>query len=512
MVLPLSWPSLDQGRMLQSGHIGAAPVPDPGTRRRDDDMARRDRERDPSAAGIPALRILKGSAVAAACSIVAACSSAPEKTSSKYGVSASRRVYADGETIPKGGGRDQVGKPYTIGGRTYVPREDPSYDRKGIASWYGSDFHGRLTANGEIYDRRALSAAHTTMPLPSYARVTNLQNGKSLIVRVNDRGPYVGNREIDLSERAAELLEFKGRGLTDIRVQYVGRAPVSGSDDRFLAATLTDGERPSIEADRVMIASAGGRAPSPQPAPRPTLVADASSAVGTGWRSEVPGTGMAPVARSPYERPPVAVDPVYRPAPYGKPASTSADSILGEAGEADGAPVSIVPPGHRAVPASGGALPAGAMPAPSGMPAPGTIPFRVEPAPPGDVYRRPPANRGFEPFRTSFAPEGDRVDAAFAAVGAGQGNGLKAGDPTVTGSVRAAERVRIDLGAYADAGNAARLAGVMGRFGSVATGTVTQAGGRRVTVVSLETGVHDRDRAISAARAAGVSEPRVVSP
>ena len=83
-----------------------------------------------------------------------------------------------------------MGKPYNINGRTYVPAEDPSYRAEGIASWYGRDFHGRLTANGEVYDMHGISAAHTTMPLPSYARVTNLENGRSIVVRVNDRGPY----------------------------------------------------------------------------------------------------------------------------------------------------------------------------------------------------------------------------------------------------------------------------------------------------------------------------------
>jgi rare lipoprotein A len=113
-------------------------------------------------------------------------------------------------TRPKGGGTYRVGKPYTVAGRVYVPEEDTDYREDGLASWYGNDFHGRLTANGEVFDMASLTAAHPTLPMPCYARVTNLSNGKSLIVRVNDRGPYHGNRLIDVSNKAAELLEFKG--------------------------------------------------------------------------------------------------------------------------------------------------------------------------------------------------------------------------------------------------------------------------------------------------------------
>ena len=131
----------------------------------------------------------------------------------RYGVSASPRVIADGQPVPKGGGTSMVGKPYTIGGRVYYPSERP-YSAVGLASWYGSDFHGRRTANGEIFDRMSISAAHPTMPLPSYARVTNLRNNRSMIVRVNDRGPYHADRVMDVSEQVAEALEFpSGRDL-----------------------------------------------------------------------------------------------------------------------------------------------------------------------------------------------------------------------------------------------------------------------------------------------------------
>jgi rare lipoprotein A len=182
----------------------------------------------------------------------------------KWGVAASPRVVDDGQPVPKGGGRYRVGKPYTIGGKTYVPEEDVNYKAEGFASWYGDDFHGRFTANGEVFDMNSITAAHPTMPLPSYARVTNLRNKKSLVVRVNDRGPYVGNRVIDLSARVAKLLEFQGHGVTKVRVEYVGRAPLAGSDDRKLMATLRDGNAPP---PKVQLASSKDFAPYFDPKP-----------------------------------------------------------------------------------------------------------------------------------------------------------------------------------------------------------------------------------------------------
>lgn len=186
----------------------------------------------------------------------------------KYGVKASPRVVAAGQPIPKGGGRDMVGKPYTVAGRTYVPSES-SRPAEGLASWYGSNFHGRMTANGEIFDRDSIAAAHTTMPLPSYARVTNMQNGHSMIVRVNDRGPFHGNRVIDVSEKAASALGFHRQGTARVRVEYVGRASTNGSDDRILLASLrTDGQPASLTngGAPTMIAQATPRPAAPRQA------------------------------------------------------------------------------------------------------------------------------------------------------------------------------------------------------------------------------------------------------
>ncbi len=200
-------------------------------------------------------------ALAAGALVLANCSGGLSgRLDPKYGVAASARVVEPGEPVPKGGGRYRVGKPYTVAGRTYVPHVDPNYSAVGMASWYGDDFHGRYTANGEIFDMNSISAAHPTMPLPSYARVTNLRNHRSIVVRVNDRGPYAANRVIDLSVKTAKLLGFYGQGLTKVKVDYVGRAPIAGSDDRMLMATLRDGNRPATEKP-VMVASNGTFAP-----------------------------------------------------------------------------------------------------------------------------------------------------------------------------------------------------------------------------------------------------------
>ena len=226
-------------------------------------------------AGVSFGEIVRVGAVAVGCLALAHCSG-PLSSDTKY----SKRVVDDGEPVPKGGGSYRVGKPYNINGRTYYPAENPNYRVEGIASWYGPDFHGRLTANGEVYDMHGISAAHTTMPLPSYARVTNLENGRSIIVRVNDRGPYVSDRIIDLSIGTAKVLNFYGNGLARVRVEYVGRAPVEGSDDRMLMATLRDGS-PAPAPSKVMIASAkpfiSNLGDPPLPPERPFTLGSASS-------------------------------------------------------------------------------------------------------------------------------------------------------------------------------------------------------------------------------------------
>ena len=160
----------------------------------------------------------------------------------KYGVAPSERVVEEGAYVPHGGGQYLVGRPYKIAGKMYYPQEVSRYNAVGTASWYGAAFQGRRTANGEIFNRNSISAAHPTLPLPSYVRVTNVQNHRSMVVRVNDRGPYHGGRVMDVSQRVADALDFRRAGTAQIKVEYLGKAGLAGSDDERLYATLrTDG-------------------------------------------------------------------------------------------------------------------------------------------------------------------------------------------------------------------------------------------------------------------------------
>jgi rare lipoprotein A len=163
---------------------------------------------------------------------------------------------------PTAGAGYKVGKPYQVGGVWYVPREQPDYDKVGMASWYGDAFHLKTTANGEIFDMHALTAAHTTLPLPSIVEVTNLSNGRKLRVRVNDRGPFAGNRIIDLSRESARQLGLERQGVARVRVRYVGPAPLLGRD----AGVRTARARPPA-AQPVQVARAAPPPPRRTPAP-----------------------------------------------------------------------------------------------------------------------------------------------------------------------------------------------------------------------------------------------------
>lgn len=174
---------------------------------------------------------------------VAACSSRPPSLP---------QVPADpSRTAPHG--TYKLGTPYQINGVWYYPEYDPNYESVGVASWYGQQFHGRQTANGEIFDMRQISAAHPTLPMPSLVEVTNLENGRSMQLRVNDRGPFHDNRLIDLSQAAARELGFEGQGLARVRVRFVSLLPANGTPP--VAGTST---RPTTVA---------AAAPTPAPAP-----------------------------------------------------------------------------------------------------------------------------------------------------------------------------------------------------------------------------------------------------
>jgi rare lipoprotein A len=306
-------------------------------------------------------KCLRWLAISAMCATVASCGTThgvPMKTKhgkeyfseAEYGVKASPRVVTSGK-IPSGGGRYMVGNPYQVKGAWYYPKEDFNYNKVGVASWYGSAFHGRLTANGEVYDQLSLSAAHPTFPLPSYARVINVENGSSVIVRVNDRGPYHPGRIIDLSNKSADLLDLRDSGTGAVRVQYVGRAPLDGHDMPYLMASyVPKGSRnPGINpggqiATGVMVASNGRMtadqlpdyAPTPfrQPARRPMLAVSAQMAQ-TAYAGSTPTSpafrqqpamswgGVEPVAQGAFP-----ILPEIGPIPYERPISRQGYAAL----------------------------------------------------------------------------------------------------------------------------------------------------------------------------------------
>lgn len=217
----------------------------------------------------------------------------------RYGVASGARVVEPGAPIPKGGGTYRVGQAYTVGGKTYVPAEDRHYRAEGLASWYGPDFHGRSTANGEVFDMNSLSAAHVTLPMPSYVRVTNLANRRSVIVRVNDRGPYRNDRVIDVSVKTAQVLGFYNTGVARVAVEYVSRAPLEGSDDAMLMATLRNGGEPAPPPSLVRVAAARPFLPQgvPVPAERPWGLGQEPVALESGDGSpELPAAAPPPLS------------------------------------------------------------------------------------------------------------------------------------------------------------------------------------------------------------------------
>ena len=176
-----------------------------------------------------------------------------------------RNVLSEG----KPPGRYKVGSPYEINGVWYYPKVDYGYVETGIASWYGPNFHNKDTANGEVFDQNAITAAHRTLPMPSFVRVTNLENGRALVVRINDRGPFAHSRIIDLSRRSAQLLGFQRQGTAKVRVEILPE------ESRRIAEAYKSGKP-------VRLASLN-----PEPAPAPA--AAPSVAVSKGSVTKVPG-------------------------------------------------------------------------------------------------------------------------------------------------------------------------------------------------------------------------------
>lgn len=211
------------------------------------------------------LRLARKAIVLAAIGLaIAGCSSHKKQAKQDPFAGVGSPIYPGKGPVPWGGGRYHVGKPYQVAGVWFTPKEQPNYDRKGTASWYGEDFNRRKTSNGEWFDMNRLTAAHATLPLPSYVKVTNLENGREVVVRVNDRGPFVDTRVIDLSKRAAEVLEFKNKGKTQVRVQYIGPAPLNDKGGKHLVAMNTELERGTSM--RKLIAAADRRRGNAAPA------------------------------------------------------------------------------------------------------------------------------------------------------------------------------------------------------------------------------------------------------
>ncbi|HEY2661956.1 MAG TPA: septal ring lytic transglycosylase RlpA family protein [Caulobacteraceae bacterium] len=309
---------------------------------------------------------------------LAACATAPSRT----GLTAA--TSDDRSAPPRGGGYGSglhgTDKPYEINGNWYYPHAQPDYDVTGYASWYGQAFHNKRTADGEIFDQFGLSAAHKTLPLPSMVDVTNLDNGKTLRLRLNDRGPFVGDRVLDVSRAAAEQLGFARQGLTRVRVRYVGPAPAFSTPVTYAAAdpapsvaaprSMTDAPSPWRRPQGVVQAQALPQiAPvSPAPTPAPVVAAPQLDAPTQLAASDTSRFAEASVAWSPTPA---------KAAPYQAPAGMAPIPDPVDAGPMDTRPVALAPPPRPVEMATLAPQPEPALPAPMTAPAS---------AAPGDGY------------------------------------------------------------------------------------------------------------------------------
>lgn len=399
--------------------------------------------------------------------------------SRKYG-RASPRVVSHNQSVPKGGGRDHVGRPYRINGRWYTPRDNPGYTATGMSSWYGDAFHGRKTANGEVYDKHAYTAAHPTMPLPSYARVTNTHNGRSIVVRVNDRGPYHGGRIVDVSERVAHALDFKSRGTARVQVDYLRRASTAGSDDRMLLATLrTDGGGASLpggstspERPNILLAS------NPQPAPvaQPAVAA-------------TPAVASRPVFQP---QPAVVAQPaaVSTPAPVARSVPVPRDRPFD---------LDVIPGGDRQIERVNNGQGQRGAPQSSPQPLPGEL-------------------RAQAPTST----DRQRTAALYFASPTGMTSGFNADDPmrrlkpgfapVAHKPVSQSPSIQLQAGVFREKANAERVKQVLAKHAAV---NVREAGtGEQRRFVVSATGFSDRaqaDKALAALASAGIRDARVIS-
>lgn len=220
---------------------------------------------------------------------LAACATSQPRYAAKHPV--------DGPTpgqLPNGaGGRYKLGAPYEVGGVWYAPKEEPNYDQEGTATWYGTGYHLKATANGEVFDQFALSAAHTTLPLPSIVEVTNLDNGRTAQVRVNDRGPFKGGAIIDVSQAAARQLGFEQQGQARVRVRYVGPAPLGAPDAGLRYSAYTPSPTPAAQPPSGPSAYVG--LPPPVSAPGPVASGPLAPVAGALPPATTPVTPATPV-------------------------------------------------------------------------------------------------------------------------------------------------------------------------------------------------------------------------
>lgn len=432
------------------------------------------------------------------------CSSLPEpghrlsargQIDPKLGVAPSPRVVADNQPVPKGGGRSLVGQPYVIAGKTYRPREiDPGYKAVGLASWYGSDFHGRRTANGEVFDKDSITAAHPTMPLPSYVRLTSLKTGRSLIVRVNDRGPYHSNRMLDMSQRAAFMLGVKRDGVSQVKMEYVGPAPLDGDDTNYLLASYRGPSDALPGRPNVMLATAErlpgikqvlgvfGVTPPPPAPPMPSRSMPAPSAAAPVVMANAEPAGIP--------APPISVVPPVRPVEsVAYVTVASVDPAIYAVGEA---PVRLASATTTLTPTT-----------PRLSFTPTVLPQTSDTFTPMMLPPLPPQASGYA---------AQRVDAAYAALdGVAGGVGMRELALRANGDKAdvASKGIAIQLGSFHNPENAVRLGEALAKMGEVVNETVDD-GGHPLHHLRLTALKVPADEALAAARAAGATGARII--
>lgn len=427
--------------------------------------------------------------------------SAKAKIDPRYGVAPSPRVVAMGEAVPKGGGRNLVGAPYKIAGKTYVPKVDPDYKVVGLASWYGTDFHGRRTANGEVFDSASISAAHPTMPLPSYARLTSLSTGRSVIVRVNDRGPFHSNRVLDMSQRAADMLGVKQAGVAKVRVEYVGPAPTDGDDTAFLLASYRGPELAPEHKPNVMLAaveslpgvksivnvfgsSSDGAKAAAAPAPQPVRQA-APQVVAAAAPADV-GTPAPAISFVPMPRPAETFD--YVTIASADPASfmVSAEPQVATLG----VPVPLPSPrlGYAAETGASTFQP--------------TVFFGDTVLPP-----LPPSASGYAADRVSQAYQA--VDGVEAGVGLSELSNKLQGMAAPKPAEALPAGPVVQLGVFGNPDNVERVSSLLSAYGTPVITDITVSG-REMKLMRLTALTVSPDKAIAAAAAAGVDGARLL--